>query len=560
MLWGAGFLPDNQWIIYWAASQEAIAQAEYEMPVGVLHFINLQTGQACMRPEFTTEAGKPLLGWSVDGDGQVTVITDQGTYRGLPCQTEPFMQVSQQTKKEVIAASSTLPPDYSPDGKYQVKTESLSIENDIEKFDTTIIAVNSGEVVQHLTWLIDTGTGSYENVTGGMWISNSQFLIDRTFDRGPLIVDAAKGVIQVLTDLLGMQEIPSPVDGEFYIPWGIPLPGDKPDQYHLLVVGAWPEADSPTVSLYHAESGVVETLPYSQPWYGGFSPDHQWLMMDRHPDVNGYEAFEVWIRRLEDVDGKWQLLADPSIVEYSALWNSNYTEMVVNKEDRLTWQPFPDPNYGERLGCWQTTGYWTLPDAFSLDGCRVLATGNKPGEWDYGLFVLDRCQTIPKLPELSQTQDFTTLAEAQFAARFTLLAPSFVPEGLMLNKVSVNDYADGSQTVFIAYAEDFTGEKPDANVKGMLIRLTIGSSLITMDSLTSIFKETVLDILSVTVRGQVGYTYWMPAVAAGNSAWLAWNEGDLTITITLYGNWPQPTEDDPHGLDETLLQIAESLK
>jgi hypothetical protein len=81
-----------------------------------------------------------------------------------------------------------------------------------------------------------------------------------------------------------------------------------------------------------------------------------------------------------------------------------------------------------------------------------------------------------------------------------------------------------------------------------------------MDSLTSIFKETVLDILSVTVRGQVGYTYWMPAVAAGNSAWLAWNEGDLTITITLYGNWPQPTEDDPHGLDETLLQIAESLK
>jgi len=83
---------------------------------------------------------------------------------------------------------------------------------------------------------------------------------------------------------------------------------------------------------------------------------------------------------------------------------------------------------------------------------------------------------------------------------------------------------------------------------------------VTMESLTSIFKEVAWDILPVTVRGQAGFTYWMPSVAAGNSAWLAWNEGDLAITIALYGNWPQPDEANPHGLDELLIHIAESFR
>lgn len=395
LLWGASASPDGQWVAYFAASREAIAQTVDKWPTGIFNFINLRTGKACMRAEITSDAIKPNLAWSEDG--RVTIVTKTGTYNGLPCQPEPFAQVSQQTTEDLVSATSKMSPDYSPDGKYQIKTVELSIKNDIPKYETSIITVDSGKVVQSVTWFIDAREGS-GNFTGGEWISRSQFLIFETTDRGPMILDANKGVIQVVTDLLGMQAPKSLLNGGLFTIQAIPLPGSEPDQYHLLVLGGSGDpSDFPDAILYHAENGISETFPYKIPWYGGFSPDHQWLMMDKQPDMNGHEAHEVWIRPLEDTHAAWQLLGGPNEIEYGALWNATNTEIVINHEDRITWQTFPNPNH-ERLGCWSTASYWANPEFLSKDGCFVLATGNRPGVQDSALFILHPARRSPNLP------------------------------------------------------------------------------------------------------------------------------------------------------------------
>jgi len=83
---------------------------------------------------------------------------------------------------------------------------------------------------------------------------------------------------------------------------------------------------------------------------------------------------------------------------------------------------------------------------------------------------------------------------------------------------------------------------------------------VTVDTITHQFKETPLDIGEVQVRGQTGYSYWTPLGAAGNSAVLFWREGMVDIRISLYGNWPVPDASHPHGLDDLMVKIAESMQ
>jgi len=66
--------------------------------------------------------------------------------------------------------------------------------------------------------------------------------------------------------------------------------------------------------------------------------------------------------------------------------------MVINSGEKITWQTFPDAH---RIGCWLTTPYSTTPYALSPDGCSVVTAGNRPGEYDFGLFVLSHCGATP---------------------------------------------------------------------------------------------------------------------------------------------------------------------
>jgi hypothetical protein len=53
----------------------------------------------------------------------------------------------------------------------------------------------------------------------------------------------------------------------------------------------------------------------------------------------------------------------------------------------LTWQTFPD---AALIGRWRTEPYSVSPEAWSNDGRFLMATGSRPGQWQYGLFLIER--------------------------------------------------------------------------------------------------------------------------------------------------------------------------
>jgi len=164
--------------------------------------------------------------------------------------------------------------------------------------------------------------------------------------------------------------------------------------------------------------------------------------------------------------------------------------------------------------------------------------------------------TPPPLPVQSLT--FSDLSAAQKAARFPLWLPGSIPDDLPFYKAWVSDYADGSENIRVSYLEP--GDPLDANLKSLDIQMTETNQPLTLDSIMHQFRETPLDVREVPVRGQTGYSYWMPSGAAGNSAVLTWREGMVDIRISLSGDWPKPDASHPHALDDLLLKIAGSLQ
>ncbi len=158
--------------------------------------------------------------------------------------------------------------------------------------------------------------------------------------------------------------------------------------------------------------------------------------------------------------------------------------------------------------------------------------------------------------------EFMQLSEAQQAARFPLLVPTFVPEGMPLYRVWISDYGDGTQKVRILWSEPggTLYERLHGGKKMVDVQSTITETPVSLDSIVFEFNGNALDPRAVRVRGQVGCTFWSRSVSGGNWATLTWREGSLNISVSLFGPWPQPDEDNPHSLDETLLRVAESLQ
>ena len=164
--------------------------------------------------------------------------------------------------------------------------------------------------------------------------------------------------------------------------------------------------------------------------------------------------------------------------------------------------------------------------------------------------------THPPLP--TRHLEFPNLNEAQTAAMFSIWLPNVIPDDLPFYKAGISDYADGSENVSIVYLEP--GDPLDANLKMFDIQITRTDEPVSYQIITHQFKVNTLDVHEVQVRGRTGFTYWTRSGAAGNSAHLTWREGTLNFRLSLTGAWPQPDENNPHGLDSTLLKVADSLQ
>ena len=368
--------PDAQWIAYWISSQEDVEQPTNFMPGGTLNFRNVTTAETCAVPQFVRPDNRSAeVYWSDEMEAIVSI--NQEAFSGKPCQAEPFRKLDNYVKEQPLTD-----PTLSPDGKYRAATSLESNENGILTLTTTITAVDRAQPLQRATWRIDERLGEYG--LEGEWISKAQFVLYETFDQGPLILDIEHGIIPILTELLGLEKVPSLPGVEQYGSLAIPFPGMERDSFHLLVQGVGTESNFPQIKLYHAENELVETLPFKHVWREAFSYDGQWLLMDKRPDVGGYESQEIWIRRVEEMDDDWQMIA--SSVD-SIVWANDWSEMAFNNGEQITWQTFPE---AELLGKWGTGQFSAHPVAWSPDGRSLVTIGNIPGIGEYGLFILER--------------------------------------------------------------------------------------------------------------------------------------------------------------------------
>jgi WD40 repeat protein len=373
----AGWSPDSRWVAYWASSQEDVKDsAAYGSPAGTLHFVGAETGQICAASGIVARDRTAGVHWSADG--AVVIITADGVFTGRPCQAEPYTPLVDYVAQDGPQSD----PARSPDGRYRAATMLTGSQGGILTFETTLTARDGSQPLQLATWQIDERLGDYDLM--GQWISQKQFLVYETLTEGPLILDVDEGIISVLSDLFGLTEVPSILDDRGFGLRAVAATSEEAQTYHLLLTGVGQEDSFPATMLYHAESGVVETLPYRYAWWTPFSADRQWLLMDERPNVDGYESHAIWIRGFEDVDGEWQLLATG--VD-SLLWSTDGTEMAFNDDAHITWQTFPD---AASIGSWDTGEYWTRPVGWSPSGRFLAAEGNMPGEWKHGLFVLER--------------------------------------------------------------------------------------------------------------------------------------------------------------------------
>jgi WD40 repeat protein len=372
----AGWSVDSRWLAYWASTQADVdVQQPYTMPGGTLYFADTTTGKICAAEIFHTETDREAAVYWLP-ENEVVVVLPDGAFAGQPCR--PFTPLPDYVPP---LPDTTHDPALSPNDRYRASSINTTNEDWTLTVTTTIVDVQSGAEVVTLTWQHRGGLGDLG--LGGMWVSSTQFLIHETLVEGPLIMDVEKGIIPALTGLPGLSLTPPDAEEEYSL-WAMAAPGIEPDTFSLVISGVGSEAAFPPVVLYHAATGLAETLPFRHFW--NFSPTYEWLFLYETVITGGYESgYHIWGRRLADVGGEWQLVAPA--VDYLA-WRDDGNEMTfIQNENRVIWQKFP---VLERIGEWHTGPYWVNSVSFSPDGRFLVVQGNLPGTWQYGLFLLER--------------------------------------------------------------------------------------------------------------------------------------------------------------------------
>jgi hypothetical protein len=365
----AGWSSDSQWLAYWLSTEEDLAGLDsHTAPGGTLHLLNSSSGQSCALPQFRTAAGGYMsLSWEADNSLIVQDWEAHEQWHGQPCRPDSFVRLADRLS----------PPDspdgavgLSPDGRFRITLELLEEEADHWRTMLTVLEEVDGPEITAVTWR--TQATFAENNPGGEWLSATHFFI-RLAEAGPLLLDAKQpgAVIDIRSEIFGLEQSASEQEV-------IALPGPTPDSFYLrLSSDRWGNAPA---QLYHADSGLIETLPYQRSASPAVSPDGQWMIM--------YEegGNDFWMRRLADVEGEWRLLGKE--ISNNLRWNTDVTEVALSQFWQVTWQTFPE---GDLIGQWSTEPFTSMASGWSPDG-RFLVVMGLPeiGWYRQALFLFDR--------------------------------------------------------------------------------------------------------------------------------------------------------------------------
>jgi hypothetical protein len=359
---------DGQWLAYWLSVQADIDNMQpYTSPGGRLHVTNPMTGENCVFSHFhAAAAGQFSLEWQPDNNLIVHDHETQQRWRVQPCQPGTFALPNQPPSGHTIEDGAA------PDGRFRVTTTLQDEADNILTF-LTVLSHQDGAEITAVTWQTYQAKGEWD--LGGEWVSPTQFFIRRSL-AGPLLLDANRpGIItNILRDLFGQAEPREEITMRA-------APGPAPDHFHLLL-NDWGAQEK--VQLFHASTGLVETLPFYESWGLAFTADYEWLLLRG-------ETNSLWARRVGNINDEWLLLGEDV---QNVLWNEAVTELAFSQADRLfprqtflTWQTFPD---GEIMGQWSTAPFGARPVGWSPDGRFLTAIGVGRGSFDQALLIFDR--------------------------------------------------------------------------------------------------------------------------------------------------------------------------
>jgi hypothetical protein len=377
----AGWSPDGQWLVFWTVEPPdpgAAGFVEFIFRLGLYH---PETGERCHFDEVTTTGYARMLDWHPDG--RWGFQQDDRFLAALPCENPA------PTDPEGFLTSAVPDLSVSPDGRYQAVTV-LTAEGRVQYLETSFLDLETGEAVEllhdgrsytSLPWRIDLPV-LYENFLyqSGEWLTDRVFLINQTYDQGPLLLSPGEWVVQVAPELFG--EPPGYQADEDYSRTASGSPHPDGENFHLLLRTRGREIEHLNVKLYHSESGEVEELPYRHAWAGGIIQGY--LFLKPRETVQGYETNGIWVRPVDPPGSEGSLLAS-NIHHFQV---SPELDRLVYSDDRrrLTMVSFPD---GEIIRTWETSRYESGWIYWSPDGRRIATSGQAQGSQEVGIFVIE---------------------------------------------------------------------------------------------------------------------------------------------------------------------------
>jgi hypothetical protein len=367
------FSPNSETLAYWVAIDAP--EVGFDNPAGQLHFLNVHTDQACLNQDTLGYSTRFL--WLLDGS--FSVFTSDGVRTGTPCK-DGLTTVTDTTQLETNAPDLTL----SPDGQYRASTIKRGDAKDgLLDLETRIVAVATGQTKNIVRWIIDervTGPGEQMGL-GGEWIGQDQFLIYQSIDQGPLLVKVGGKTVQVAPELFSVPAVPPSTD-LILAARGASVAGSN--TYHIILSGgSGSDADFPSISLYHSDTGEVEILPYKHTWEPVFSPDGHWLLLDERPRNNGHESYALWARAVDPAGSQLHKLGEGDAL--SVAWSPSWREVALGDVGRISVLTFPE---GVEKGAWATGDYSAIPRAWSPDGNFLAIEGYVSDVRQQAVFVV----------------------------------------------------------------------------------------------------------------------------------------------------------------------------
>ncbi|GAB4577976.1 MAG: hypothetical protein Fur0022_07080 [Anaerolineales bacterium] len=260
----------------------------------------------------------------------------------------------------------------SPNGNYQAETKIIDLSSFLA--ETSITDSQTRQLVNQIEWQY------YDEIGGlgihGEWVTENKFLVYRTLDQGPILLDLTGEVVRVSPDLFGLP--PCQKNPCQNLDKATAQAVDGTSFFHLLLQHRGDEPGSEQLFLYHSEDGDVEELLFKGFWWPGFSLDGKWLLLDKDGGGNAF-----WIRPSDPPGSDVQLFADNI---NNLIWSPDGLKVAFRSQDYRNIHLFSFPD-GVEIGSWNLGKYEVNSIIWSPNG-EFMSISGYLGSQEDTLYIL----------------------------------------------------------------------------------------------------------------------------------------------------------------------------